>query len=100
MSDHKCQHAGPAGVEMNVLKNTPLSPGPGQRPDEVAIMEAYRAIDRTREALSARMTGGLSPTALALALFDWSLHLASAPGKRLELLDKAVRKSLDRTRAV
>ncbi len=41
---------------MNVLKNTPLSPGPGQRPDEVAIMEAYRAIDRTREALSARMT--------------------------------------------
>lgn len=79
---------------MNVLKNTPLSPGPGQRPDEVAIMEAYRAIDRTREALSARMTGGLSPTALALALFDWSIHLASAPGKRLELLDKAVRKSL------
>ncbi|WLS00789.1 PHA/PHB synthase family protein [Shinella sumterensis] len=56
-------------------------------------MEAYRAIDRTREALSARMTGGLSPTALALALFDWSIHLASAPGKRLELLDKAARKS-------
>ena len=55
--------------------------------------EVFRAIDRMREALSARMTGGLSPAALALALFDWSIHLASAPGKRLELIDKALRKS-------
>src|SRR3546814_3259184 len=60
----------------------------------VAIMEASRAIDRTREARGARRTGGLPPPALALALFDWSFHLASAPGKLLDLLDKAVRKSL------
>ncbi|MGE0151453.1 MAG: PHA/PHB synthase family protein [Reyranellaceae bacterium] len=55
--------------------------------------EAFRSIDRMREALSAQMTGGLSPASLALALFDWSIHLASAPGKRLELADKAMRKS-------
>ena len=50
-------------------------------------------MDRMREAMTARMTGGLSPAALALALYDWSIHLASAPGKRLELVDKALRKS-------
>ena len=54
--------------------------------------EGYRAIDRMREALSAEATGGLSPGTLALALFDWSIHLASAPGKRMELIDKAARK--------
>ncbi|MCF3936722.1 alpha/beta fold hydrolase [Acuticoccus sp. M5D2P5] len=46
-----------------------------------------------REALSAQVTGGLSPAALALAFYDWSLHLAMAPGKRLELAHKAARKS-------
>lgn len=28
--------------------------------------------------------GGLSPQALALAFFDWSIHLAAAPGKRAD----------------
>ncbi len=50
-------------------------------------------MDRMREALTAQLTGGLSPASIALALFDWSIHLASAPGKRLELMDKAFRKS-------
>ena len=61
--------------------------------DERVGTEGYRAIDRMLEALSARMTGGLSPAALALALFDWSIHLTAAPGKRLELVDKALRKN-------
>lgn len=68
---------------------------PGMRaadvPHDTLGMEAFRVIDRMREAWSARITGGLSPAAVALALFDWSIHLASAPGKRLELIDKAVR---------
>lgn len=62
-------------------------------PHDTLATETFRAIDRMREAWSARITGGLSPAALALALFDWSIHLASAPGKRLELIDKGVRKS-------
>jgi polyhydroxyalkanoate synthase len=61
--------------------------------DDSVSTEAYRAIDRMREALSAQMTGGISPAALTLAFFDWSLHLAMAPGKRLELADKAWRKT-------
>jgi polyhydroxyalkanoate synthase len=50
-------------------------------------------MDRMREALMAQATGGISPAALALAYFDWSIHLASAPGKRTELLWKAWRKA-------
>ncbi len=55
--------------------------------------EAFRAIDRMREALTGRATGGISPASITLALFDWSLHLAWAPGKRMELADKAGRKA-------
>jgi polyhydroxyalkanoate synthase len=61
--------------------------------DESLGNEVFRAINRIREALSAKVTGGLSPAALALALFDWSIHLAAAPGKQTELIDKAVRKT-------
>jgi polyhydroxyalkanoate synthase len=70
---------------------TPLPPQP--RTGESTGSEAYRSFDRMREALTAQMTAGLSPASLALALFDWSIHLASAPGKRMELADKAARKA-------
>lgn len=76
----------------------PLAPPPRPIPpmhrDDGRGSEAYRAIDRMREALTGYATAGLSPTSLALALFDWSIHLASAPGKRMELADKAVRKAV------
>jgi len=62
------------------------------REDESLGSEAFRAIDRMREALSAKVTGGLSPAALALAFFDWSIHLSSSTGKQMELADKAARK--------
>ncbi len=70
------------------------TPAPPHRPEDESVGgEAYRSIDRMREVLTAHMTAGLSPASLALALFDWSIHLTSAPGKRMELVDKAVRKS-------
>ena len=43
-------------------------------------------LDKLREAVFARFKGGLSPESMALAGFDWALHLAGAPGKRLALL--------------
>ncbi|OYX13775.1 MAG: poly-beta-hydroxybutyrate polymerase, partial [Rhizobiales bacterium 32-66-8] len=55
--------------------------------------EGFRAFDRMVQAMVARGTGGLSPAALWLALADWSIHLAAAPGKRTELGLKAVRKA-------
>jgi polyhydroxyalkanoate synthase len=45
----------------------------------------YRAMDRAQQAAMARLSGGLAPASLALAFSDWLIHLASAPGKRLEL---------------
>ncbi|HEX2841848.1 MAG TPA: alpha/beta fold hydrolase [Hyphomicrobium sp.] len=63
------------------------------RPEDSVGYEGFRAIDRMREALTAQWTGGLSPAALALAYFDWSIHLASSPGKRMELAWKAGRKA-------
>jgi polyhydroxyalkanoate synthase len=48
-------------------------------------VNAFRALDYTKEASIARFTGGLSPAALSMAFADWFIHLASAPGKRLEL---------------
>ncbi|WP_269434402.1 PHA/PHB synthase family protein [Vineibacter terrae] len=61
--------------------------------DDPSGLEGFRAFDRMREALTAQLTGGLSPAALGLALFDWSIHLAAAPGKQAELASKAWRKA-------
>jgi polyhydroxyalkanoate synthase subunit PhaC len=61
--------------------------------DENLGSEGFRALDRMYDSLLAKRTGGLSPAALALAFLDWSMHLASAPGKQIELVEKAARKS-------
>ncbi len=50
-------------------------------------------LDRSIHAMQARATGGLSPAALMGAYLDWLTHLASSPGKQLQLVEKAFRKS-------
>ncbi|ESR25591.1 PHA/PHB synthase family protein [Lutibaculum baratangense] len=73
---------------------TPETPIPHPRSERAdAGDHAFAAIDRMSEALLGQATGGLSPASLALAVFDWSIHLASAPGKRAELAAKAMRKT-------
>ncbi len=54
----------------------------------------YRSLDRLTHALLGRVTHGLSPASLALAYSDWLAHLAMAPGKQAELLQKAARKMM------
>lgn len=71
--------------------HTHLPPAP--RSEEPVGEEGFLAFDRVIEAMSAQMTGGISPAALSLALYDWSIHLARSPGKRWELATKAIRKS-------
>jgi len=61
--------------------------------EETLGEEAFSAIDRMREAATAKLTGGFSPMALTLAYLDWAIHLAAAPGKQLELAAKAARKA-------
>jgi polyhydroxyalkanoate synthase len=51
-------------------------------------------LDKTVHAMTARATGGISPSALADAYADWALHLATSPGKQLQLIEKAVKKWL------
>jgi polyhydroxyalkanoate synthase len=64
--------AEPAGLEKPVV----VSPDMGS---------SFSHLDRAVHAAIARLTGGLSPAALALAFFDWSVHLAASPGKQLAL---------------
>lgn len=86
---------------------TPLrpltDPAPVATTDDVTRPEPIRpedAIDRITEqfdqsvhATLARITGGISPSALALAYADWAVHLATSPGKQMQLVNKAMRKS-------
>ncbi|PYG26357.1 PHA/PHB synthase family protein [Pelagimonas varians] len=57
------------------------------------ITSMEQALDKVLKAAQARFTGGLSPIALQAAFADWALHLSSAPGKQLELVEKAFDKT-------
>ncbi len=89
----------PKGIEMD----TRFKPATAESPlplDKSALStatatatatDAFRALDHAKEAMTARMTGGLSPAALGAAFSDWLIHLAAAPGKRLELASLGAR---------
>jgi polyhydroxyalkanoate synthase len=62
--------------------------------DSYAVTAVGDIVDRSLNAAAARFTTGLSPAALAEAYLDWATHLAFAPGKRLQLVDKAARKTV------
>ncbi len=67
-------------------------PMPGASREQLAAAET---IDRASHAAMARMTGGLSPSALAIAQYDWAVHLAASPGKVGALAASAMEKWLD-----
>ncbi len=54
---------------------------------------SYLGLDRTFKANLARVTQGITPAGLARAYFDWWTHLMLAPGKQLQLVEKAGRKA-------
>lgn len=59
------------------------------RPDRNYLQQPAASIDRLVDATIARMTGGLSPAALAVACWDWAAHLGLSPSKQTQLLEKA-----------
>ncbi|MDF2368183.1 alpha/beta fold hydrolase [Sneathiella sp.] len=72
-----------------------LNIGPGIFERDSYVSTALPEIlDRSVHALAARFTLGLSPSALASAYSDWALHLATAPGKQFQLIEKATKKAL------
>ncbi len=48
-----------------------------------------QTLDRSASAAIAQATSGLSPATMILAATDWALHIASAPGKQLQLAAQA-----------
>jgi len=55
---------------------------------------ALEDIDRMTNIALGQMSGGISPASLAMAYLDWTVHLASSPGKQFQLGAKALRKAM------
>jgi polyhydroxyalkanoate synthase len=62
--------------------------------DSYAVTAIADITDRSLHAAAARFTFGISPAAVAQAYLDWATHMTYAPGKRLQLVDKALRKAV------
>jgi len=71
-----------------------LAPPSLIRRDSYSSTAFSELIDRSTNATMARFTGGISPNALFEAYMDWATQLAGSPGKRIQLIEKAVRKSV------
>jgi polyhydroxyalkanoate synthase subunit PhaC len=65
-----------------------------QERDSYSVTALADVIDRSLHATTARFTAGVSPAALAEAHMDWAMHLLYAPGKRTQLIEKALRKAV------
>jgi len=81
-----------------VVSETPGSTGVAVRPEKPCApadpsLGTYQIMDKVAHAGMAKMTMGIAPSALAAAWTDWATHLAAAPGKQMELAEKAFRKS-------
>jgi poly[(R)-3-hydroxyalkanoate] polymerase subunit PhaC len=72
-------------------QTSPIEP---QERDSYSVTALADITDRSLRAALARFTFGLSPAAIGSAYLDWAVHLVAAPGKRMQLLDKAIRKSV------
>jgi polyhydroxyalkanoate synthase subunit PhaC len=55
----------------------------------------FQVIDRSVHVAMSLVTAGLAPAALTQAFFDWYVHLAVSPGKRLELAWRALDGAVD-----
>jgi len=69
-------------VEPAAAQSGPLAPA---RPDP----HPHASLDRSAMANLARMTAGISPHAVLDSWSDWAMHLARAPGRQLELIERA-----------
>jgi len=85
----------------NVQPDTRSDGGPAAGPPEFCPdghlampRRTTHALDRGFKAHLARLTFSISPAALATDTFTWLAHLALAPGKQLELYERAAMRML------
>jgi polyhydroxyalkanoate synthase len=64
-------------------------PAPPPEATEARLGPTFHTLDRILRAAESRITQGMSPTAITGAWLDWGVHLARAPGKRMELAARA-----------
>lgn len=83
----------PSSTPLNAPQE-PFAPPEREERDSYAVTAFADIIDRSLHAAVARVTMGLSPAAMMHAYLDWATHLTGAPGKRLQLIDKAMRKTM------
>ncbi len=62
--------------------------------DTPELEARWASLDHMTSAALARLTGGVSPVSVATASADWAMHLALAPGKQVQLVEKAYKKAL------
>ena len=72
-------------------KGDAVKPAADPAPPRIAVPHehAYQALDRGTMAALAPFTAGMSPHAMIDAWADWVMHLARAPGRQLELIERA-----------
>ena len=73
-----------------MLLTAPITAGDSERDPSSRLAEV---IDRSIHYWLARWTMGLSPITLSQAYADWAMHMAISPGKQVQLVQKAARKS-------
>jgi polyhydroxyalkanoate synthase len=69
-----------------VSRTEPQGSSRAKAPEDAELYQA----DRTLHAMLARLSGGISPTALLLAYTDWLSHLAASPQRRLEIAQEGL----------
>lgn len=77
-------------VSVDAGRSSGSGPPPSLERNSYTATALGEVLDRATHAALARVTSGLSPAALMGAYFDWATHIVGAPGKRLQLAEKAV----------
>jgi polyhydroxyalkanoate synthase subunit PhaC len=85
----------PGGTNTQLAAPVPPSRSTPAPPEPVSYAATTfgDTLDRSVHAAAARFTGGLSPAAIIEANMDWLTHLATSPGKQLQLVETAFRKA-------
>lgn len=80
----------PAAAAAETVAHVPAVIASKRQPTPPAtVQHRHASLDRSVMANLARMTAGVSPHAMIDAWSDWAMHLARAPGRQLELMERA-----------